>query len=113
MTEQVGKSVLQVLEEAGERWLAPEVYRIFLFHIGGARTVCRYEPSESYWERIQTILDSFFCASERAEICTRLLELDDLRARPELRAFTAQALAERRLQAYLAHSKLTRPAPVR
>jgi hypothetical protein len=113
MTEQVGKSVLQVLEEAGERWLAPEVYRIFLFHIGGARTVRRYEPSGSYWERIQTILDCFFCASERAEICTRLLELDDLQRRPELRPFIAQALAERRLQAYLAASKLTRPAPVR
>lgn len=113
MTEQVGKFVLQVLEQAGERWLAPEVYRIFLFHIGGTRTVRRYEPSEAYWDRIQTIIDCFFCSSERAEICARLLERDDLRTRPEFQGFLAQALAERRLQAYVQGSRLTRAAPAR
>ena len=113
MTEQVGRSVLQVLEQAGERWLAPEAYRIFLFHIGGTRTVRRYEPTETYWERVQTILDCFFSASERAEICARLLERDDLRARPEFQGFLAQALAERRLQDYLQSPRLTRAAPAR
>jgi hypothetical protein len=113
MSEQVGKAVLQVLEQAGERWLAPEVYRIFLFQIEGTRTVRRYEASKTYWDQIQRILDCFFCASERAEICTRLLERDDLQARPEFQGFLAQALAERRLQEYLQRPELTRAAPAR
>lgn len=113
MTERVGISVFKVLEQAGERWLSAEAFRVFLFHIGGAHAVLRYQPSESYWEQIQTILDSFFTLSERAEICDRLLELSDLRSRPEFRGFWAHALAESRLRELIAETALNRPAHAR
>lgn len=113
MSEQVGVSVFRILEQAGEHWLPPEVFRIFLFHIGGAQAVLRYRASETYWEQIQTILDSFFTPSQRAEVCDRLLERSDLRARPEFRGFRASALAERRLRDMLADARLNRPAHAR
>lgn len=113
MSEQVGISVFRVLEEAGEHWLPPEVFQIFLFHIGGAEAVLRYRPSETYWKQIQTIIDSFFTLSQRAEICDRLLERSDLRVRPEFRGFCASALAEGRLRDMVAEVRLSCTAHAR
>ena len=102
MSKQVGATVFELLEEAGERWLPPEVHQIFLFQIGGAKVVSRYKPSEAYWDRIQKILDKFFSSEERADICARLIGHQDLHTRPECRRFLAEAFAERRLQDLMA-----------
>jgi hypothetical protein len=113
MAERVGTDVIGILEEAGERLLEPKLHRCLLLHIGGAPSLRRYVASEVYWDRVQAILDSFFDSAERAEICSRLIEGPELRARPEFRGFLARALAERRLQDLIVAAKLNRTATIR
>lgn len=104
MAERVGLYVVETLEHAGERFLAPsapDAFRVFLMQVGAAGTLHAYDESAAYWERVQVILDFFFTAAERAQICERLLRCGTLRAAPEFQGFLASALAECRLQATL------------
>lgn len=105
MTARLGAKIVDVLEQAGERYLrraAPDAYAAFLLQVGGADTLRSYEPSATYWERVQAILDHFFASPERAEIMARLSAQSGLQARPELRSFLNHARAEGRLQEVIA-----------
>ena len=113
MTAHLGAAVIELLEQAGEHLLgeaAPDAYSAFLLQVGGANTLRRYEPSATYWERIQATLDTFFTSAERAEICARLIARAELRCRPEFQGFLAHALAERRVQEMIAAAAC--PPPV-
>ena len=106
---QVGAIIVDILERAGKQYLRqnePDLYRAYLLNIGGADTVRRYDRTESYWERVQLILDGFFSSKERAQICTEVIDHGELRARPEFRGFLTRAIAERRLQTKLASATL-------
>jgi hypothetical protein len=117
MRTRMGDRIIEVLEQAGKRYLGvadSRVYAILLLQIGGTDALRAYDASELYWERVQAVLDTFFSSAERAEVCSRLIGLPELRARPEFRGFLAHALAERRLQeliraAVLASSAVGRP----
>jgi hypothetical protein len=105
MRARLGAKIVDVLEQAGERYLkrtAPDAYAAFLLQVGGADTLREYEPSATYWERVQAILDHFFASPERAEIMARLIAEGGLRGRPEFRGFLHQARAERRVQEVIA-----------
>jgi hypothetical protein len=102
--ERVGAVIVDILERAGTRYLRgsePELYRAYLLNIGATDAVRRYDCSETYWDRVQLILDGFFSARERAQICGEVITHGELRARPEFRGFLTRALAERRLQSVL------------
>lgn len=114
MAERVGLYVVDTLEHAGERFLAPtapEVFRLFLMQVDAAGTLRVYDGTEAYWEGVQVILDFFFTAAERAEICERLVRCETLRIEPESRQFLASALAECRLQEMLAIAMPIRSTP--
>ncbi|HSA82628.1 MAG TPA: hypothetical protein VLE23_17560 [Geminicoccaceae bacterium] len=105
MTAPLGARIIDVLEQAGERYLkktAPDAYAAFLLQVGGADTLRVYEASATYWERVQAMLDSFFTSAERAEIAARLIEQVGMRRRPELRTFLDHARAEHQLQGLIA-----------
>ena len=123
MKERVGDRVIDALEQAGRRYLGAtdsRTYSTLLLHVGGTDALRAYDRSDGYWRYVQAILDTFFSSAQRAEICARLIDRPELRARPEFRGFLAHALAERRVQelsaqAAIASSAIGRPrlAPVR
>jgi hypothetical protein len=113
MTAHLGATIIELLEQAGERHLSttsPDAYAALLLQVGGTNTLRRYDASTTYWEQVQAILDNFFSSAERAEICAWLIGHADLCGRPEFRGFLAQALAEQRLQELLATAALATSA---
>jgi hypothetical protein len=120
MSAGFGAIVFDVLEQAGERHLketSPCLHQFFLFQIGGAGTVRRYDGSVAYWDRVQATLDYFFTAEQRSGICCELLRRADFDRRPEFRGFWARAVAERRVaeliaSAAIAASMVSRPLPI-
>jgi hypothetical protein len=107
--EQVGAVIVDILERAGAQYLKqdePDLYRAYLLNIGATDTVRRYDQSATYWDRVQLILDGFFSAKERAQICTEVIARRELWGRPEFRGFLRQSIAERRLQTMLAAATL-------
>jgi hypothetical protein len=107
---QVGAVVVDTLERAGAQYLKqnePDLYRAYLLNIGGTDQVRRYDCTETYWDRIQLILDGFFSSKQRAQICTELMVHGELWTRSEFRGFLMRAIAERRLQSILAAAKMT------
>jgi hypothetical protein len=106
---QVGAVIVDILERAGAQYLKrnePDLYRAYLLNIGATDTVRHYDRTETYWDRVQLILDGFFSSKERAQICTEVIAHSELWARPEFRGFLLRAIAERRLQSMLAAAKL-------
>jgi hypothetical protein len=102
---QVGAAIVDILERAGARYLKqddPDLYRAYLLNVGGTDTVRCYDRTETYWDRVQLILDGFFSAQERAQICTEVIARGELWILPEFRGFLMSATAERRLQGVLA-----------
>ena len=109
MSAEVGTTVIDVLERAGERHLmqaAPEWYAEFLWQIHGAGTVRNYDGSDVYWRRIQAALDFFFTSEQRAEISRCLMQQAGLDRRPECHSFRACALAENRMADLIASIRL-------
>lgn len=107
--DHVGAVIVGILERAGAQYLKhdePDLYRAYLLNIGGADTVRRYDRTATYWDRVQLILDGFFSAKERADICTEVIAHVELRQLPEFHGFLRQAIAERRLQSVLATARL-------
>lgn len=101
----VGAEVVDILERAGLHFLGqnePDLYQAYVLNIGATQALRRYDGTETYWDRVQAILDAFFSSSERAEICTELIAQRALWDLPECRGFLRSALAERRLQSLLA-----------
>lgn len=114
--EGVGSVVASILEEAGERYLGPrgpKVREAFLMQLGGTRQMSAVARNAGYWRWVQALLDCFFTAEQRAEICACLLQRVEFGAWPESRDFQAMALAEQRLQALLAAGQLVSHAPAR
>lgn len=97
MTMQVGMTIVDVLNRAARRYLAPEGYDAFVFQLEASGALDRYDGG-AYWDRVQAILDGFFTASQRAAICEQLIADGRLRERPEFHGFLIRALAERRVQ---------------
>ena len=101
----VGAEVVDILERAGLHFLGqnePDLYQAYVLNIGATQALRRYDGTETYWDRVQAILDAFFSSSGRAEICTELIAQRALWDLPECRGFLTRALAERRLQGLLA-----------
>jgi hypothetical protein len=101
----VGAEIVDILERAGAQYLSqiePDLYQACLLNIGATQALRRYDGTETYWDRVQAILDAFFSSSERAEICTELIAHRALWDLPECRGFLIRAVAERRLQSLLA-----------
>jgi hypothetical protein len=101
----VGAEVVDIMERAGLQYLSqnePDLYQAYLLNVGATQALRRYDGTETYWDRVQAILDAFFSSSERAEICTELIAQRTLWDLPECRGFLIRALAERRLQSLLA-----------
>ena len=104
-----GAVIVDILERAGAQYLKhnePDLYRAYLLNIGATDTVRRYDCTETYWDRIQLILDGFVSSKQRAQIGTELIARGELRTRPEFRGFLMRAIAERRLQSMLATATL-------
>jgi hypothetical protein len=120
MSTGFGAIVFDVLERAGERHLketSPCLHHFFLFQIGGADTLRRYDGSVAYWDRVQVTLDYFFTPEQRAGISRELMRRADFARRPEFRDFWARTIAERRVaeliaSAAIAASMVSRPLPI-
>ena len=120
MSAGLGAIVFDVLEQAGERHLketSPCLHQFFLFQIGGAGTVRRYDGGVAYWDCVQATLDYFFTAEQRSGICGELMQRAAIALRPEFRGFWARAVAERRVaeliaSAAVAASMVSRPLPI-
>ena len=76
----------------------PDVYQQLLLHVGGTDILKRYSGSRAYWQYVQTILDSFFTAAERAQMCAELIDEPLFRGDPGFYPFLVQAKAELRCQ---------------
>jgi hypothetical protein len=101
----VGAEVVDIMERAGLQYLSqnePDLYQAFLLNVGATQALRRYDGTETYWDRVQAVLDAFFSSGERAEICTELIARRTVWDLPECRGFLMRALAERRLQRLLA-----------
>lgn len=105
----VGAEIVAILEQAGAQYLKqnePDLYQAYLLNVGATEALRRYDGSETYWDRIQAILDAFFSSGERAAICAQIIARGELWHRPEFRAFLMHAIAERRLQSVLAEAPI-------
>ena len=74
--EQMGAVIVDILERAGARYLRhsePDLYRAYLLNIGALTRCGAMMRTETYWDRVQLILDGFFSARERAQICAELI----------------------------------------
>lgn len=99
MREPIGTQVVAILEYAGRQHLGPSspLFQLFGLQVGGTTTLLDYDASRVYWQRVQVLLDAFFIADERAQICADLTQQIDLTDLPEAREFLCQARAELRL----------------
>jgi hypothetical protein len=114
--EEVASAVVSILEEAGEHYFgseSPDLHCVYLLQVGGTRELADTVGDTGYWRWVQALLDYFFSAAERAEICARLLQSVDFGAWPGSREFHATALAEQRLQELLQTAHLASSAPAR
>lgn len=97
MSSLQGGCVVGWLERWGERFLKrpqPDIYQMLLLHVGGTDILRHYHGTDAYWQNVQTVLDCFFTAAERAEMCAELIDeplfLDD----PGFEPFRHRARAE-------------------
>lgn len=96
-----GALVVSWLERGGWRFLKesqPHTYEVFLLHVGATDILKHYRGTEVYWFYVQTILDFFFSASERAEMCAELLRVPEFQSDPGSKVFVDAAKAELRCQ---------------
>lgn len=94
-----GTCVVAWLERWGARFLGgqqPHIYQQLLLHVGGTDILRRYSGSRAYWQYVQAILDCFFSAAERAEMCAELIQEPLFRNDPAFGPFLIQARAELR-----------------
>jgi hypothetical protein len=92
-----GALVVSWLERGGWKFLKesqPYTYQVFLLHIGATDILKRYRGTEVYWFYVQTLLDFFFSASERAEMCAELMRVPEFQNDPAFKAFRDAAKAE-------------------
>lgn len=106
MSSKQGACVVAWLERGGLRFLKgsqPHIYDVLLLHVGATDTLKRYASidkrqanTDAYWHYVQVILDSFFSAAERAEMCAELIEEPMFKDDPGFQPFLHRARAELR-----------------
>ena len=99
MSSKRGGRVIEWIERGGERFLKgaqPDIYQILLLHVGATDRLRAYAGNEAYWQNVQAILDCFFSAAERAEMCAQLIDEPLFTGDPAFEHFLHQARAELR-----------------
>ncbi|MGI9506618.1 MAG: hypothetical protein ACR2RE_26550 [Geminicoccaceae bacterium] len=99
MSSKQGDCVIEWIEHGGQRFLKgaqQDIYQILLLHVGATDMLRQYAGTEAYWQNVQTILDCFFSAAERAEMCAQLIEEPLFLGDPAFKHFLHQARAELR-----------------
>ena len=99
MSSKLGGRVIEWIERGGERFLRgaqQDIYQILLLHVGATDRLRYYSGSEAYWQNVQAILDCFFSAAERAEMCAQLIDEPLFSNDPGFKHFLHQARAELR-----------------
>ena len=92
-----GEDIVAWLERWGERFLRgsqPELHQMLMLHVGATDTLRLYSGAGAYWQYVQAILDCFFSAAERAEMCAELIEEKQFIDDPSCVSFLHQAKAE-------------------
>ena len=92
-----GDDVIAWLERWGERFLGgsqPELYQMLLLHVGATDKLRKYSGADAYWQYVQAILDCFFSAAERTEMCADLMKAKHVVDDPGCASFLHQAKAE-------------------
>lgn len=99
-----GEEVVAWLERWGERFLRgsqPELHQMLMLHVGATDMLRRYSGAQAYWQYVQAILDCFFSAAERAEMCADLIKQQHVVDDPSCAPFLHQAKAEIRCRELL------------
>ena len=78
-----------------------------MLHVGGTDVLKWYTGTEDYWQKVQLVLDSFFSATERAELCSQLIEQPLFLEDPGFEPFLHQARAEIRCREIVAMIEAT------
>ena len=94
-----GDLVIAWLERWSERFLwgsQPELYQMLMLHVGATNKLRHSSDSDAYWQYVQAILDCFFSAAERAEMCADLMKEKHFVDDPACASFLHQAKAEMR-----------------
>ena len=65
-----------------------------MLHVGATDKLRQYSGSVTYWEYIQAILDCFFSAAERADMCADLIKEKQFTDDPGCVTFLHHAKAE-------------------
>jgi len=89
--------VIDWIERWGQRFLTSsqhDIYQMLLLHVGATDMLRQYKGTEAYWQYVQTILDCFFSAAERAEMCAELMNEPLFLGDPGFESFLQQARAE-------------------
>lgn len=105
MSSKNGCRVIEWIERGGQRFLKAsqqDIYQILLLHVGATDRLRQYSGTEAYWQNVQTILDCFFSATERAEMCAELIDDPLFLGDPAFRYFLHQARAELRCRELIA-----------
>jgi hypothetical protein len=99
MSHHRGTCVVSWIERWGERFLKraqSDIYDMLMLHVGGTDMLKRYAGTAVYWQNVQTVLDCFFTAVERAEMCAELIDEPLFADDPGFAHFLQQARAEMR-----------------
>lgn len=77
MSLERGDFIVAWLERGGRQFLMesqPEMFQVLMLHVGATDKLKQYTNSKAYWQYVQAMLDFFFSAGERAELCAELLK---------------------------------------
>ena len=67
---------------------------MLLLHVGATDVLRGYSGATDYWQYVQVVLDCFFTAAERAEMCTELVSDPLFLGDPGFAEFVHEARAE-------------------
>ncbi|MEZ5930915.1 MAG: hypothetical protein R3F54_03015 [Alphaproteobacteria bacterium] len=110
MSQNRGTCVVSWIERWGERFLKraqSDIYDMLMLHVGGTDMLKRYSGTAVYWQHVQTVLDHFFTAAERAEMCAELIDAPEFQGDPGFVHFVHQARAEIRCRELMAMIEAT------
>ncbi len=92
---------------------------MLMLHVGATDKLRQYSGAHAYWQYVQAILDCFFSAAERAEMCAELIEERHFIDDPGCVSFLHNAKAEIRCREVVQLIEATasvraslRPAPL-
>ncbi len=77
MSLERGDFIVAWLERGARKHLSesqPEMFQVVMLHVGATDKLKQYTNSKAYWQYVQAMLDFFFSAGERAELCAELLK---------------------------------------